>query len=127
MGDGEADSLADLRSLQRRYRELRRTDRDGATQPSVQSQADAVFARNTFSVKVPGCDPFSQCTFVMDADTIPRTIAWITIGQKVGNPSCGLYGLMGDRLLLITACLFKPQPTQFRGALGNTLCGFIHA
>ena len=77
MREGEAASLADLRSLQGRWREIWRTDRDGATQSSVQSQALTVFSGNTFSVKVPGCDHTSQGTSVIDAASEPRSITVI--------------------------------------------------
>jgi uncharacterized protein (TIGR03067 family) len=77
MREGEAASLAKLRSLQGRWREIWRTDRDGATQPFVQSQALTVFSGNTFSVKVPGRDPTSQGNFVIDVASEPRSITLI--------------------------------------------------
>lgn len=58
---------------------------------------------------ITGNSPTDVRTFVLDADTIPRTITWITtIGQKNGSPSRWIYDLMGDRLILVTTDPFKP-------------------
>ncbi len=97
------------------------TDRDGPTQPSVQSQALTIFSGNTFSVKVPGRDPTSQGTFAIGAASEPRSITLIfALEEGLGNGP-GICGLQGDRLIIVTAEPYCPFPTEFNGAPGLPL------
>ena len=83
---------------------------------------------NSFQIALPGRSPSDEGTFVLDADTIPRAITWVTlVGEKAGSPLRGIYDLLGDRLTLVTADPFQPQPTEFRGREGYTLRCFIRA
>lgn len=73
-----------------------------------------LIAGNSVELALPGRNPTDVGTFVLDAGTIPRTITWVTtIGQKAGNPLRGIYDLLSDRLVLVTAGAFKPQRPSF--------------
>ena len=126
MRDGEAASLADLRMLQGRWREIWQTDQDGTTSSSVASQAVTSFSGNTFTVRVPGRDPLREGTFVIDARTDPRSITIINaLGEDAGKALHGIYDLQGDRLILVMAEAGCPFPTEFKGAPGLTIRMFI--
>lgn len=89
-------------------------------QPSFQSQALTVFSGNTFSVKVPGRDPTSQGTFVIDPASEPRSITLI-FALGLGKTRQGIRALQGDRLIIVTAEQYCPFRTEFKGAPGLPL------
>lgn len=123
-------TVADQRALQGIWLMIR-FEHDGVISKSPLNTLPRdllVITGNRFEIALPGRSPSDEGTFVIDADTIPKTITWITsVGQRAGRPLRGIYDLHDDHLVLVTAEPFQPQPTEFRGRMGNTMRTFIRA
>lgn len=126
MRDGEAASLADLRRLQGRWREILETDCHSVAHPLPATPTLNLFSGNTFQIFLPGHDALAQGTFVIDARTDPKSITLIfTSAREMGEAVHGIYDLHDDHLILVTAASSQRPPTEFKAMPGMTLKTFV--
>ena len=120
--------MEDLELLQGTWTQTRFEENGVIDPPDVHGGHGAITTidGNTFAVHLPTGKLLLSGRFVLDPNSIPRSITWIdSMGDDAGKFLPASHVLEGDSFVFIAGDEGKPRPVEFVTSPGLTLRGFV--
>jgi uncharacterized protein (TIGR03067 family) len=120
--------MEDLELLQGTWTQTRFEENGVIDPPDVHGGNGAITTidGDTFAVHLPDGELLLAGRFILDPNTMPRSITWIdSMGDDAGKLLPASYVLEGDSFVFIAADEGMPRPVEFVTSPGLTLRGFV--
>jgi uncharacterized protein (TIGR03067 family) len=120
--------MEDLELLQGTWTQTRFEENGVIDPPDVHGGNGAITTidGDTFAVHLPDGELLLAGRFILDPNTMPRSITWIdSMGDDAGKLLPASYVLEGDSFVFIAGNEGSPRPVEFVTSPGLTLRGFV--